>query len=67
MVPRSHSLETTKAVSRVPIMVMMMAMPPGMRTWRLSSSGLYQKRCCKLTRPALAERAANQVLSTPWA
>ena len=67
MVPRSHSLEMTKAVSRVPIIVMMMAMPPGISTWRLFNSGLYQKRCCTMMRPAAADLSASQLPSTPWA
>ena len=42
MVPRSHSRATTSAVSMVPMMVMMMAIAPGTRARRLSSSALNQ-------------------------
>ena len=47
IVPRSHSRAMTRAVSRVPIMVMMIASAPGTIARWLSISGLNQKRGCQ--------------------
>jgi len=44
MVPRSHSRATTRAVSRVPIRVMISVIRPGTRKLRLRPDGLYQMR-----------------------
>jgi hypothetical protein len=44
IVPRSHSRAMTSAVSSVPIIAMTMAIAPGTRKRRLSSSALNQYR-----------------------
>ena len=44
IVPRSHSRETTSAVSSAPIIIWISAIDPGTRNRRLSSSGLNQTR-----------------------
>ena len=44
IVPRSHSRATTIAVSSVPIIVITIAIAPGIRNRLLSISGLNQKR-----------------------
>ena len=69
IVPRSHSRATTSAVSNVPIMVMTIAMAPGIRKRLVSISGLNQKRGSKRTgrKPAIlpAPRLASQFSTTP--
>ena len=44
MVPRSHSRDTTSAVSKEPIIISISEIEPGTRKRRLSSSGLNQNR-----------------------
>ena len=66
IVPRSHSRATTSAVSSVPINVMMIAMAPGIRKWRLLISGLNQNRGANRDRAARPiRRAAQPVATTP--
>ena len=68
MVPRSHSRATTRAVSRVPMMVMTTAMAPGTRKRWLSISGLNQKRGSNDNGgKTTLGRAASQPAKTPWA
>ena len=68
IVPLSHSRATTSAVSKVPIIVITIAIAPGIRKRRLSSSGLNQKRGSTDTRGSAAGAcAAIQLASTPLA
>ena len=71
IVPRSHSLATTRAVSKAPIRVMITATRPGTRKSRLRRAGLNQTRCSAATGslssiPRSAYQADSQVCQAPW-
>ena len=70
IVPRSHSRDTIRAVSRVPVIVITIAMIPGTMKSAERSSGLNQSRYCSSMPPAGALRRsvtwpASQTCSAP--